>query len=318
MTSPAPTPEPTSVVIGVDVGGTKIAAVAFAVESGVETATPVILDSRRAPTPSDSTELVSVITELTVALATERSLRAIGLGLAGFIDATGIARQAPNVPALVDVDLPAALGRRFDVPVVVDNDANCAAWAARHEVVPTATEVVVVAIGTGIGGGLIVDGRLVRGAHGFAGEPGHMVISPGGPPCVCGQAGCWETLASGSALDRAAVATLGPGADGASLFVAAAANDPAASRALDAYCDWLALGIANLVNLLDPSTVLITGGIAAQGNALIDRLRPALHRLPTVFTGRTVDVRTVGSGPDSAAIGAGLIARRALEPTWSS
>lgn len=302
---------PVSIVVGVDVGGTKIAAVALVADpSGA----PTVLRTVRSPTPHDRVRLVGVIETLVAELAEGHELHAVGLGLAGFLDADGIARQAPNVPALVDADVPRALRDRFSVPVVVDNDANCAAWAARTESAAQESHLVVVAIGTGIGGGFIVDGHLVHGAHGFAGEPGHMVVEPGGTRCVCGQRGCWEAVASGSALDRAAVEVLGPGADGAALFAATAAGGAtaeAAEAALGRYCDWLALGIANLVNLLDPSVVLITGGIAAQGDALIGRLRRALSRLPTVFTGRSVELRAVASGPDAAAIGAALIARSA-------
>ena len=309
-----------AIVVGVDVGGTKIAAVVLTADSDADgDGDRDVLAMRRSPTPADGGQLLEAIHALVAGLAEGHELRAIGLGLAGFIDADGIARQAPNVPALLDVDVPAALRARFGVPVVADNDANCAAWAARREAAAGEHHVVVVAIGTGIGGGLVVEDRLVHGAHGFAGEPGHMVVDPAGDRCVCGRRGCWETVASGSALDRAAVELFGPGADGAALFRTADETDEtdaadaadAAEEVLAHYCDWLALGIANLVNLLDPSMVLITGGIAAQGDALLRRLRAALSRLPTVFTGRSVEVRTVASGPDSAAIGAALIARLA-------
>ena len=300
-------PSPTCVV-GVDVGGTKIAAVA--VGSGEWDRPAGDHPSLRCPTPDDREALIADTLDLIGRVGRGVPPSRIGLGLAGFIGRDGIARQAPNVPALVGTDLAGAIRSRTGCEVVVDNDANCAAWAARHRDAPDEDHLVVVAIGTGIGGGLIVDGSLVRGAHGFAGEPGHMVVDPSGVACPCGQRGCWETVASGTALDRLADEVIGAGARGAELFERADAGDPAAESALGGYIRWLAVGIANLVNVLDPSSVLISGGIAAQGDALLDRVRPALAALPTVGAGRTVSVRCVSAGPDAAAFGAALLARR--------
>lgn len=302
--------------IGLDIGGTKILALAH---DGTR-----ILGTREVPTPRDAGRLADTLSELTASLVDEHrgTLGGVGIGIPGFVGLDGVARQAPNLPAAIGLDLGDGLRNRFGVPVVVDNDANCAAWAAFRRDAPDAAALVAVTLGTGIGGGIVLDGRLFRGAHGFAGEPGHMVVATGGWACPCGQLGCWEMYASGNGLGRLARAAV---ADGRGGSLAAAAGeggvvdgplvgrlagdgDPEALAVLDEYAGWVAVGLVALVNIVDPDVVVLGGGVAALGDALRVRVNSALGSYPTVRSGRSLDVRLVSLGPEAGALGAALLA----------
>ena len=231
--------------------------------------------------------------------------------------------QAPNVPSLIGVDLPGRLRERYGVAVTVDNDANCAALAAARLDAPGVDNLIAVTLGTGIGGGLIVDGMLVRGAHGFAGEPGHMIVDVDGPECPCGQRGCWEVYASGNGLARLARQAVAEGRAPGLLAAAGgdrngvdarlvgrllADGDPAAAAIFDEFAGWVAVGIVNLVNLLDPSVVILGGGLVREGEALLGRIRSQLATYPTFGGGRDVDVRASTVGHLAGAIGAAMAA----------
>jgi glucokinase len=183
---------------------------------------------------------------------------------------------------------------------------------------------VVITLGTGIGGGLIVDGALVRGAHGFAGEPGHMVIDPNGPPCPCGQRGCWEQFASGHGLARLArSAALGgrlaaaveqAGGDpelvrGEHVTAAARAGDADALAVLDELADWIAVGLANLVNIFDPELVVIGGGLVDAADLLLPRAEALVHQRVLAGARRPlVPVVPALLGERAGAIGVALLA----------
>ncbi|MBS1837929.1 MAG: ROK family protein, partial [Actinobacteria bacterium] len=244
--------------IGIDVGGTKTLGVL--VERGGDG--PVILDREQVPSDAGSPSVLDGIVTVARSLSERfEGVDGVGVGLAGFVDPYGVVRSAPNSAGLVGVDVRARLVHELGVPVVVDNDANCAAVAAHAMSAPDARHLVAVTFGTGIGGGLIVDGRLVHGARGFAGEPGHMVVCPDGPLCPCGQRGCWERFASGSGLARlarlaveagdapglAAVVTHPSELRGEHVTALLHAHDPGATAVFDTYAGWVALGVANLV-----------------------------------------------------------------------
>ena len=200
--TPTTDEQPDSLFIGVDVGGTKTLAVL--VRPGRD-GPPQIVDRELAPSGADDPAVVDGIVDAAVALIDRArpsglQVAAIGVGLAGFVDPGGVVRAAPNALGLVDQDVRGRLHAATGVPVVIDNDANCMAVAAHAVLAPKSMHLVAVTFGTGIGGGLVVDGRLVHGARGFAGEPGHMVVDPDGPLCPCGQHGCWERYASGAGL----------------------------------------------------------------------------------------------------------------------
>ena len=193
------------------------------------------------------------------------------------------------------------------------------------------SDVVLVTLGTGIGGSVIIGDRLVRGASGFAGEPGHMVVDPNGPRCPCGRRGCWERFASGSGLGRlgreAAEAGRAPGlvsraggdpasVRGEHVTEAAAEGDPGALEVLRQFAWWVALGIANLENLLDPELIIVGGGLAEAGELLLAPTRAAHRTLALGQEHRVpVAIQAAALGPDAGAIGAGLLALDRLAAT---
>ena len=309
-------------VVGIDVGGTKTLAALIRV-TGVGSA-PILLDSERCRTRADADQLVADIEGAVSALLdrSEVAVSGIGVGLAGFVDRDGVVRRAPNCGGLVGLRLGELLEQRFGLPVVIDNDANCVAVLAHHVLAPDCADLLAVTLGTGIGGGLVVGGRLLRGFNGFAGEPGHMVIDPDGPECPCGQRGCWERFASGAGLAWLARRAVDAGhAD--DVLAAAGAPDavrgdhvtdliqhesPGALEVFAEYAGYVALGLANLILVLDPGTIVIGGGISNHGDRLGALITRALdERFPSAVVGREVEIVMTPGGPEAGAMGAGLL-----------
>jgi len=257
--------------LGIDVGGTKCLAV-------VIDETGAVVGEERRPTPHGPQAIVDAI----VALVDEcRPFTSIGVGVPGLVTRAGVLRAAPNLVDTTDFHVREMLGERLGVAVEVDNDATCAAvaeWtfgAARGS-----SDFVLVTLGTGIGGGIVAGGALQRGANGFTGEIGHMVVDPHGPPCPCGRNGCWERYASGSGLGRLAREVAGEGrlvrvvelaggdvaaVRGEHVQAAAAEGDAAALAVINDYARWVALGLVNLTNILDPQMFVLGGGLATAG-----------------------------------------------------
>jgi glucokinase len=278
------------------------------------------------PTPEGEDLLLDAMAEVTAKLG---DIASLGVGIAGLVDRHGVLRVSPNLPGLRGVDVVGEMRRRVGLPVRVRNDADCAAWGERAAgAARGADEVVCVTLGTGIGAGLITDGELVRGAHGFAGEAGHMVVDPTGPPCPCGRWGCWERFASGSGLarigrDAAAAgrlerARLLAGGDAAMVRAehvsqAATEGDGQALAVMDVFAGWVALGVGNLVTLLDCSLVVVGGGLVVLGDLLLDRVR-ARFRVDVMSPEERLDVRIVAAelGDRAGAIGAALLGSRGL------
>lgn len=313
---------PTDLVVGIDLGGTKILGCL------IDPAHPSeILAERKVATPTGTDAVVDAIDRVVVELAGEE-VTAVGLGVAGLVDGAGILRFAPNLPGLVDVDLPARLEHCTGRTVVVDNDANVATWAEHRIGVANGVEnLVMVTLGTGIGGGVVVDGILEHGASGFASEMGHMVVDPVGPECPCGRRGCWERFASGTGLGllgRQAVAT-GHGdailalADGGvvtgeHVTRAAAQADRDALDVMAQFGWWVALGLANLANIFDPEMLVIGGGLAAAGDLLVDPVRRAFEGLAVGHLHRReIPIELARIGPRAGAIGAALVAAEARQ-----
>ena len=310
-----------SLTAGVDIGGTKILGVVLDADDP-----ETILAEVRVPTPEGEELVLDAIAEVAIKLGDVASL---GVGIAGLVDRRGVLRVSPNLPGLRGVDVVAEMQRRVGLPVRVDNDATCAAWgehlagAARG-----ADDVVCVTLGTGIGAGLIADGELVRGAHGFGGEAGHMVVDPSGPPCPCGRRGCWERFASGTGLARLGRDAAAGGrlerarllAGGESHLVraehggqAASEGDPQALAVMDEFARWVGVGIGNLVTVLDCSLVVVGGGLVELGDLLLDRVRAAF-RVDVMSPQERQDVRIVAAelGGRAGAIGAALLGGREL------
>lgn len=277
--------------IGLDVGGTKVLGVA------VDPRNPaVVLAEHRVPTPDGGAGLVDTLGEVVDALVGEGSPPvAVGVGVPGLVDRTGRLHMGPHLRRIQDIPLAALVAERCGCPVVVDNDANCHAVAEHGGgAAMGADEALVVTLGTGIGAGIITGGALLHGANGFAGEPGHMVVDPDGPPCPCGKRGCWERFASGTGLSRiardaaaggrldAVVALAGGDPEavrGEHVTMAARSGDGEALAVMGDFAGWIALGLANLVNILDPAVVVIGGGLVDAADVYLDEVRARFARL---------------------------------------
>jgi glucokinase len=252
---------------------------------------------------------------------------AVGVAAAGFVDSDG-ARVvfAPHLPWRGE-QVRARLEQRLGVPVVLDNDATCAAHAeATYGAGRGARSMALVTLGTGIGGGLVVDGRVWRGEHGMAGEFGHMQVVPDGVPCQCGRRGCWEQYSSGSALVRYARARLGseptmltdlcegdPDRLTGPIVSAAAADGDLVSRAaFTSVGRWLGVGLANLVAAFDPGLLVVGGGVSAAGDRLLEPAREWLARTLVGVEHRPVPpVVPAALGPEAGLVGAASLARSA-------
>jgi glucokinase len=312
-----------SLTIGVDVGGTKVAA-------GLVDEKGVILAQERVHTPAhDAAAVETAIVDAVERLRGGHDVEAIGIGVAGFVD-RGRAKVyfAPNL-RWQDVLLRDDLADRLNLPIVVENDANAAAWgeyrfgAGRQE-----DFLVCVTVGTGIGGGGIANGDLFRGGFGIAGEIGHIQMVENGRLCGCGQRGCWEQYASGNALvrdarERAAESRgeaevllgLGDGTPegiaGEHVTEAARLGDPVALAAFESLGNWLGQGLADLAAVLDPETFIVGGGVSEAGDLF---LKPMAVAFEQRLTGRghrpvaTVELAELGN--DAGLVGAADLARR--------
>jgi glucokinase len=262
--------------VGIDVGGTKALGVVL------DAAGAVVAEERR-PTPRGDNSLgplVDTLVDLARELGVDGSL---GIGVPGLVTRDGVLRAAPNLDGVADFAVAELVGERLGHSVSLDNDATCATVAEwQLGAGRGASDLILVTLGTGIGGGLVADGVLHRGRNGFAGEYGHMVVQPNGPRCPCGRRGCWERYASGSGLAMLArEAATGrrlrsvvehAGGDpqavrGEHVQAAAREGDEEALAVIDDFGRWVALGLSNLTNAFDPE-VFVLGGWLAEGAEL--------------------------------------------------
>jgi glucokinase len=313
------------ITFGIDLGGTNV-------RCGVVDEGGVIVADRRAPNHpgASSPQLVASMVELVRGLAADHpDAGAVGVGAAGLVTRDGEVRYAPNIAGLRRVPLRDTLSRELGLPVVVDNDANVAAHGELvHGGARGANYALVITLGTGIGGGIIARGRVIRGAHGFAAEIGHFQIDPNGPLCACGERGHWEAFASGSALGRmgreraaggglgAAVALAGgdpTAVTGVHVGDAAQAGDPEALDVLSEYAELVAVGLAGLANILDPDRIVVSGGLVELGETLFAPLRAAFGRRIEGFEHRpAVDIVAAELGDRAGVIGAAALARELM------
>jgi glucokinase len=312
-----------TLAIGIDIGGTKVAA-------GVVDESGELLAVARRRTPSqDPAHIADVVVEIVNQLRVDHEVDAVGIGAAGFVDADRATVLFAANLAWRDTPIHAELSARINVPVVIENDANAAAWAeyqfgaGEHN-----DDLVVLTIGTGIGAGLIFGGSLYRGRFGIAGEPGHMRVVPGGRLCGCGNRGCLEQYCSGTALvrgarevaqerssDAARLLELAhgdvAGIDGPVVTKAAQEGDPAAVDCFDEIGRWLGQGLADLAAMLDPGRFVIGGGVGDAGDLLLTSARDTYS---AVLTGRghrpLADVVSATLGAQAGLIGAADLARR--------
>jgi len=291
--------------LGLDVGGTncKLAVLAAGPDRRELLATATI------PTGAgDPGEVVERLAEAAAGLAAEHGpVAAAGAGVPGLFDeASGRIVLLPNQPpAWNGHQFREPLADRLGVPTALINDARSFTLAeSRMGAAAGCATVVCLTLGTGVGGGVVVDGRLRFGPHGRAGEVGHQVIDPGGPACGCGNRGCVEAFAAGPALCR-----LGGQASPEAVFRAAAAGDRRAAAAVDTVVARLAVGIANMVTVLWPERVVVGGGVAAAGERLFGPLRAAVAAAAPLVDPAAYEIVPAALGPVAGAVGAALWAR---------
>ncbi|HTR71331.1 MAG TPA: ROK family glucokinase, partial [Mycobacteriales bacterium] len=289
-----------------------------------------VLATARRRTPSrDPGHIVDVAVEIVGQLRVEHEVSGVGIGAAGFVDVDrSTVLFAPNLQAWRGTPIREDVAARLDLPVVVENDGNAAAWGEyRFGAGEGQPDVVMLTIGTGIGCGLVLDGKLHRGRFGLAGEPGHVRVVPGGRLCGCGNRGCFEQYCSGSALVRAArelaqerpedagrLLELAHGdlasIDGPVVTKAAQEGDPAAIDCFEEVGRWLGQGLADLAALLDPGRFVIGGGVADAGDLLLSSARATYA---SALTGRGfrpwADIVLARLGPQAGLIGAADLAR---------
>ena len=308
--------------IGVDIGGTKVAA-------GVVDAEGRILSQAKRSTPgSDPRAVEQVIVELVEELGRGHRIWSVGIGAAGWMDLDGSTVLFSPHLAWRNEPLRANLQRLLRRPVLLTNDADAAGWAEwRFGAGIGENRLVCITLGTGIGGAMVIDGRLERGRFGVAGEFGHQIILPGGHRCECGNRGCWEQYASGNALGREArelAAANSPVAQellkavdgnvesitGVIVTERAKAGDATSRELLEDVGEWLGLGLANLAAALDPGTFVIGGGLCDAGELLAAPARKAFARN---LTGRgfrpAAEIQLAALGPNAGLIGAADLSR---------
>ena len=326
-TRPAATDAADLPALGIDIGGTKVA-------GGVVAPDGTVLATARRATPGSSVveteDAIAAVVEV-LARGQDGPLVGVGVGAAGWFDRTGDTVLFSPHLAWRHSALRKDLAARLQRPMWVGNDADAAAWAEyRYGAARGADLALMITLGTGIGGGIIMGGRLQRGSHGVAGEWGHMRVVPDGRLCACGNRGCWEQYASGTALGQTAreVARNSPAAaalllervdgdpdklTGEHVATAAAEGDPLALELLAEGGSWLGQGIADLAAVLDPEVVVIGGGVSVLGEMV---LGPARERLERALPGRGFrpGPRVVGArlGAQAGIVGAADLVRRAV------
>jgi len=295
--------------VGVDVGGTKV----LAVELAVDATDVVVARSAQVAMPGRSAsdaDVEEAVARAVLEVAAGRPLSGVGVSAAGLVDRAGErVRFAAHLPWR-DAPVRGRLAERIGVPVVLDNDANCAAHA---ELVAGAlrgtSSALLITVGTGIGGAVVLDGRVVCGANGMAGEFGHVQVVPDGLACECGLRGCWEQYCSGRALERVTRVALGSHLDGPEVAALARDGHPVAREAFTTVGTWLGVGMAGLVSAFDPEQVVVGGGVAAVGDLLLEPARRGLLDSLQAAAYRVVPpVLPTRFGPEACAVGAALLA----------
>jgi glucokinase len=317
---------PSRCVIGVDVGGTKV--LAGAVDERLEVQHRTYRLVHRDGSAAVLESIVAAVEEIRDA-AVGQDVEAVGLGIPALVDwRRGVAITSNHLP-IDDLAIRDLLADRLDLPVAVDNDANCAMLAEwRYGAAAGTHDAVLLTLGTGIGGGVVVDDRLLRGAQGAGAELGHMVIDVNGPPCPgrCPNHGCLEALASGIAIGREGL-RVARGAPDSALGRALAAGrevtgalvtelahdgDPAARDILALVGERLGIGIGNLVNIFNPDVVVVGGGVIAAGELLLAPAREAVARRALSPARESVRIVPARFGAESGMLGAAALAFEAV------
>ena len=313
----------TELTIGIDIGGTKVL-------GGVVDSTGNIIDSARRVTPvAGGKELITTIIEVIKEFKSKHEIAGVGISIAALISADqGTVVGAPNIANLSKLNFVAELKKEFNIPIIAENDANAAMWAEyKFGAARGFNPVMFFIIGTGMGGGLVIDDKLFRGANGIGAEFGHMIVQQNGVLCGCGTKGCIEQYASGSALMRYAKEgiTANPakgkvildlaggsvtGLTGAILTKAALAGDELAIAAFKQQADWLGSACASFSLILNPAAIVIGGGVVDAGELFLAPVREAMNRyMPFAGTHTPPKIIAAKFGNDAGLIGAADLVR---------
>ena len=248
--------------------------------------------------PNEPEAIISIVVKLARILIKEttESIKTIGVGCAGHVLPTGVIKSSPNLPNFIDFPLKQILEEEIQTQVLVENDANCSAWAEYQIGAGIGIEnLLVISFGTGIGAGLILGGSIFRGSYGLAGEVGHMTLEENGRPCPCGNYGCWEQYSSGAELSN--------------LISRDETHAVPYENTLTEFSEKVAVGFRNLSHVLDPEMIIVTGGITSIGDPLLDAIQQAYYkRVGHRDNGKLTQIRLGMFGNEAGALGAALMA----------
>jgi glucokinase len=302
------TPYPgTDLTVGIDIGGTSVRA--CVVDSSGR-----MLDTLRTATPSTASALEHCLDRLVGELRDRWAVGAVGLAIAGFLTSDRkTVRFAPHLP-WIEADVAADMAERIGMPVFAEHDANAAAVAELYfGAAARGHNTLVLAIGTGIGAGLILGGELYRGSFGVAPELGHLTVVPDGRPCGCGKKGCWERYCSGTALVDTAVEILASQRFPRSVLAAESDGDPVALAAYADLARWLGLGLGMIADVFDPDLIVLAGGVGAASGLFLDDAREQYTASVTGAGHRQLArIRGTQLGESAGVIGAAQVAREGL------
>ena len=307
-------------IVGVDLGGTKIDTVLS--DSRGKIKARELAETRAGEGPD------AVIARIVAAIkkvSDGANVSGVGIGAAGVIDLkTGVVTFSPNMPGWHNVPFRDIVQREVGIATFVDNDATVAALGEyKFGAAKGIDHFVCVTVGTGIGGGIVTNGEIYRGISGSAGEIGHMTIDINGPRCGCGNNGCWEALASGTALEREAAARLRAGANttiprfvkegskkinARSIYLAAKDGDPLANELIAQLGFYLGVGLANLVNVFNPQLIVLSGGVSRMGDMLLTPARKTLRERAFEISAKAARVEVSSLGYDAGPLGAVALA----------
>ena len=248
--------------------------------------------------PNEPEAIISIVVKFarTLIRETTENIKTIGVGCAGHVLPTGVIKSSPNLPNFIDFPLKQILEDEIQTQVLVENDANCSAWAEYQIGAGVGIEnLLVISFGTGIGAGLILGGSIFRGSYGLAGEVGHMTLEENGRPCPCGNYGCWEQYSSGAELSN--------------LISKNETHAVPYEDILTEFGEKVAVGFRNLSHILDPEMIIVTGGITSIGDPLLNAIQQAYHkRVGHRDNGKLTQIRLGMFGNEAGALGAALMA----------
>lgn len=293
--------------IGIDIGGTGI-------KAALTDDTGMVLETVKTPTPANNLQdLIAAVSGLVAQLQQKGPVSGVGVGIAGLLNArTRILETSPNIPCVNEVNLEQQLRDAMSVHVVTENDAKAGAygeWTAGAG--KGLTDMAYVTIGTGLGSGIVLDGTMVRGHSGYAGELGHTVVEPWGRPCACGSHGCLETRVSATGIVQTAreLNAADHNTTAESLYRAAINGDRIAREIFEETGRFLGIACSNLINLLNPEAIVVGGGVMASGDLLLGAARAEAQRRAFPPSARDCAIVQSQLWPDAGAIGAAMLAR---------